>query len=227
MIEDAEMSKSRIRKDESAVTLVEILIAVAILVVMTGAAFGLLATGQSSWLTADASIALQENLRQTTAKISQELHGTGFDKNSVAQFTIMDGAGPNGTDVLRFSIPVVCHSGDNVMDANGDIAHWGGALTWGCTSSSCMDANDDCASVEYARIEYRVDNNNRLIRSVLDPASSIVRQDTFAHNIVDFQVSLSANQRVMTLNVTAQRNSVANLVLSASTGVDIYLRNRG
>src|SRR3990167_2436584 len=115
-------------------TLVEALVALAIFLVLSAGVFAVLATGRSTWFDTDASFELQQNLRFALEKLSRELHESGFDKNNVWQVSINNDGGVNGTDILKFSIPIICHSGDSVIDANGDIAYWGAPLTWGCTS---------------------------------------------------------------------------------------------
>ena len=142
------------------------------------------------------------------------------------QVTIFDGSGPNGSDIIRFTMPILCEAGGHVIDANGDVANWGAPLTWGCTSSSCMDADNDCLTRDYRFIEYQI-VNNQLIRRVLDNGTTPVRQDTIARNMVNLQATLSGDQNLLSVNLTAQQNTVVNRTLNASTNIDIYFRNRG
>ena len=208
-------------------TMVELLIVTVILGLMIGGGVLLSSSGQMAWFSTEASIQVQESLRRTTQHLARELQESGYDKNSVAQFAINDGAGANATDTLRFSIPVICHNGDNVIDNNGDVAYWGAPLTWGCTTSPCMDADDICATVDYKSIEYGVGNNNQLFRRVFDGVGVKVREDIIAYHVVDFQAQLSADQNSITINVTAQSKSAMNTVISRSTVIEVYLRNRG
>lgn len=206
-------------------TLVETLLAAAIFLVVATGIYAALAAGQSTWLDTDTSMDLQQSLRFALEKATRELHESGFDKNGIWQVTIGDGTGVNGTDILRFSMPIICHSGDSVIDANGDIAYWGAPLTWGCTSSSCMDADDNCVTRDYKYIRYSLDTNNQLLRQVLDTTTAVVRQDIFARYITNFQVTNSVDQNVVTLQIDAQKKSGTSRVLTMSVTMDVYLRN--
>ena len=206
-------------------TFVEALVSIAIFLVVAIGLYSVLSVGRSTWFDTDTSIGLQQNLRFTLEKITRELHESGFDKNAVWQVTITDGGGVNGTDLLRFSMPIICHGGDSVIDSNGDIAHWGVPLTWGCTSSNCMDADNDCATTDYKSVEYSLDNTNQLMRTVFNNTNQIVRQDVVARDITNFQISNSVDKKVVTLQVTAQKKSVTNRTLAAQVSVDVKLRN--
>ena len=206
-------------------TLVEALIASALFLIVATAAYSILSSGRTTWFDTDASIELQQNLRLTLEKMTRELHESGFNKNGVWQVAITVGTGVNGSDILRFSMPVICHSGDSVIDSNGDVAYWGAPLTWGCTSSGCMDADNDCATVDYKYIEYSLDNTNQLLRKVLDNNSLALRLDLIARNIVDFRVTNSADRKVVTLQLTAQRKSGTGRTLITPVSMDVKLRN--
>ncbi len=213
-------------KDCKGFSLIEMFVVVSILTAMiTGVSF-ILSAGQTAWFNTDTAIELQDGLRKAFAKMSRELQESGRDKNGNMQVTIFDGSGPNGSDIIRFSMPILCQAGGNVIDANGDVANWGAPLTWGCTSSSCMDADNDCLTRDYRFIEYQI-VNNQLIRRVLDNGTTPVRQDTIARNMVNLQATLSGDQNLLSVNLTAQQNTVVNRTLNASTNIDIYFRNRG
>lgn len=203
------------------------MITLLILAVMVGTSYLMLYSGQSTWFTTDTQIQLQDGLRQILEKVSMELSESGSDKNGVMQVTIGNGTGVNGTDIVTFAIPVVCHNGDNILDANGDVAYWGASLNWGCTSPSCMDVDDDCATVDYKSIQYLLTASNQLIRRVLDSANGVVRSDIFAQDISDFQATISVDNNVMTLNVTAQKKNEMNKTISFAHSISVYLRNRG
>ena len=125
------------------------------------------------------------------------------------------------------------------MNTNGDVANWGAALVWGCDATcdandnvngcalTCMDADDDCATKEYQFIEYRIDASNQLVRRVLNDTLAQVQQDIFAHNITDLQAALSVDQNMVTLTVTASRNSDMNRPVSTTSSLEVFLRNRG
>jgi len=203
-------------------------VVIAIFAVMISGGFVVLSSGESAWFTTDARIEIQENLRQAVDKMTLELNQTGLDKDGVAQYTVTDAGGINGSDIIKFSIPIICHSGDNFLDnINSNIAHWGAPLTWGCTTSTCMDADNNCATVDYKFIEYSIDANNKLIRKVLSPAGGLLRQDTLGQNVVDLQMLVSADKNVLTVTITGKRNSALNRILTLSTSFKVYFRNRG
>lgn len=198
--------------------MVELMVAVLIMSVIFSGGYLIFATGQAAWFMTDVNIQLQENMRQTLEKIIMELRQT-----QPSQQQIYQAAGPASSDIIIFSVPVICEAGGSLIDVNGDVAHWGAPLTWGCTASTCMDADNDCSTVDYKYIEYRIDNNHRILRRVLDETANLVRQDVLANNIIDFQAQINGN--IMTLDVSIQQTSMANRVLTQQMSVDITLRN--
>ncbi len=213
-------------------TFVELMVVVAIFSIMLAGGFMLVSSGQNAWQITDAQIQLQDNLRQILVKVSRELRETGsyYDEvldQDIMQFSINNNAGVNGSDILKFSMPVLCQSGMNVMDSNADVAYWGAPLTWGCTDSTCMDQNNDCATVEYKYIEYRLNSDNQLVRRVLNSVEALVREDIFAENITDFQTSLNPEQTVITMTATGSTNTAFNRQITAASSLNVYLRNRG
>ena len=212
--------------EQKGFSLVELMVVMFILLIVVGGSFMILSSGQSAWFTTDTSIQVEENLRQGLGRLTRELSESGLDKNSILQMAITDNGGVNNSDILKFSIPVVCQTGASVMDANGDVAYWRAPLTFGCMGSSCMDADNDCNTVDYKSLEYEMNSSNQLIRRVLNAVDGLVRQDIVARNINDFQATLSADQKVVTLVLTGQANSPLNRVVTASKTVDVKLRNR-
>lgn len=209
-------------KNQKGFTLIEILVVVTIVALMAaGASFALL-SGRSSWFTSEASIQLQESLRKALDQVTAELRQTRLSK-----VTITAGAGANASDNIKFSIPVICHTGDNLLDLAGDVAHWGATLKWGCRDATCMDADDNCGSVEYAFIQYELVSGNQLVRKVLDNSDTLVRQDVIAYNITKIQASLigTPNQGVH-LDLTAKSTSAVNRELTMTLGTDVYFRNK-
>lgn len=217
----------RALRKKGGLTLIEMMVALAIFLFISVGIYAVFSTGQTTWFNTEASIELQQNLRMALAKVTRELQESGFDKNGVSQLTITDGTGVNGSDILRFSIPILCQSNMNVLDANGDVAYWGAPLTWGCTDSGCMDADNDCATTDYKYIQYFINGNSELVRRVLDNNNVMVREDILARYIVDFQGTANADGDLITLRMTTRKNSALNLVISASTTLDVNLRNRG
>ena len=205
-------------------SLVELMVSMGILVAMMGSVFLTMLAGRASWFETDVQMQLRESIRRAEIKLSKELHETGA-KSGTMRLTLQDGAGVNSSDVIRFSIPVICESGGTIMDVNGDVANWGAPLTWGCTSSTCMDADDDCSTVDYEALEYRINSSNQLVRRVLDDYSVTFREDVFATNITDFQVVIDASQTVATVTLSASMQSNVGRQLSVNNTVVVRLRN--
>ena len=206
-------------------SLAELMVVVFVLLVVVGGSFTVLSSGQSAWFTADATMQLEQELRQGLTKAGRELSESGMDQNSVMQVTITNSGGPGNSDLVKFAMPVVCQANGSVIDVNGDVAYWRAPLTFGCTGSSCMDADNDCNTIDYKSLEYRVDNSSQLVRRVLNNIDAVVRTDIVASNINDFQASLSANQKVVTLTLTGRTNSALNRTITVSKNVDVKLRN--
>jgi len=206
-------------------TLVEVMVVVVILAAMLMAVYAILMIGQVSWFDTDASIELQQNLRLIFSRLTREVQQSGRDAGGALQLTVFDDAGINGTDILRFSIPVICESGGSIIDNNGAVAHWGAPLRWGCTDSACMDADDDCATVDYKYIEYRMNGSSQLVRRVLDESAQPVREQILGHNVIDFQVGLNGD--VVTIGMSVQKRSAVGRVLAVTEQAIVSLRNRG
>ena len=213
-------------RDNKGFSVTEIMIVLLIFSIIIVGLYASLSTGQATWFNTETSMELQQTIRKTLQRVARELQESGFDKNNILQVSIGDGIGVNGTDILRFSIPIVCENGASLIDANGDVAYWGEPLTWGCTQSSCMDADNNCLTTDYKYSEYLVNSDNQLVRGVISPAFVLVREDVTAYNIIDFQVSASPDGNVVTLQVTAQKKSVVGATLTATSQVQVFLRNR-
>jgi len=183
-----------------------------------------LATGQDAWATTNTQIQLQENLRITLEKVAKELRESGSDGNSVMQVTIIDGGGANIPDIVRFSIPVLCAASGSIMNGSGDVANWGAPLRWGCSEQSCVNG---CSTADYKFIEYKVDNNQKLLRRVLDENLTLVTSSVFANNVSNLKATLSGDQNVITLDVTLDKTSDMNRQEPVVGRVDVFLRNRG
>lgn len=206
------------RLSKKGFNLVELMIVIFIVSTLFAGGYVLLSTGQATWFTTDVQIQLQENLRDTIERVLLELRQT-----SSTQYQLFDGTGPGNTDIIRFSIPIVCQANSSLINNNGDVSYWRAPLTWGCNSSACMDADNDCATVDYKYLEYKLDNSNNLIRTVINNVGGQVRQDMFAKNITDFQIV--TNGRLITLTVTAQKATPFKRTLSSQLSVLTYLRN--
>jgi prepilin-type N-terminal cleavage/methylation domain-containing protein len=205
-------------------TLTELLVSLMITVFVTAAIYGLLSRAQISFYDSEAKIKLRNELRLATQKIDMELRQSGYDSTGIPQFTILFGIGPNGSDILRFSVPVICQTGGTLLDAAGNPAYWGATIKWGCTTSACADANDSCASVEYKYIQYSLNGSGQIVRSVLNSLFNTVSTQVLAEDIMGFQVSI-ANTRMMTLAINGQRMSVTRRLITASVAETVRLMN--
>jgi prepilin-type N-terminal cleavage/methylation domain-containing protein len=206
-------------------TLIELMIVVALLTFLIASTYNTFLTGQSLWTKVDRSIELEENLRQAFDRITPELSMSGHDKQGFFQVWLGDNGGAGGSDILRFSIPVVCQTGGNIVDAEGNAAHWGAPLTWGCSQPSCMDQDNNCDTVEYKYIEYRLNDRHQLVRRVLDYSQQPVHEEVVASRIADFQTEPNFNQRVLTLTLKAETNLLGKSKSTAELKRDVYLRN--
>lgn len=207
-------------------TLVEMMIATVILLIMLSSGYLILFSGQEAWHTTETSIRVQESLRQTLDRVSKELRESGSNSVGTMQVTITDNTGTNGSDIINFSIPVICEAGGSIIDANGDVTSWGAPARWGCTDIACMDpdGDDDC---DYGSIQYLIDGSNRLVRRVLDSGAVVIRTDIFAQNVTDFQAVLSVDQNIVTLTATASLKGNTNRTITSTKSLDVQLRNRG
>lgn len=221
------MKRRKLLESNKGLSLMELVVAVAIFLAMFGGVFMSMSAGQNSWAVTSTQIDLQENLRFTIEKISKELRESGSNSVGAMQVTINDNTGPGSTDVLQFFMPVICEASGSIIDANGDVANWGAPLTFGCTDSTCMDADDDCTTVDYSYLEYGINANNQLERRVRDASNVVVRTDVFAQNITNFQAVLSADSNVVTLTVTATGTTNNNRAITTTDSLDVLLRNRG
>ena len=209
----------------SGFTFIETIMVVAILSFLIAATYGAFLSGQSIWLKTNTAIEIDEELTKAINRISSELRQSGHDANGVIQLWINPEAGPGQSDIVRFSIPVICETGGNPVDANGETAHWGAPLTWGCGKADCMDENNNCDTVEYKHIQYALDDKNRLLRQVLDFGLNPVREDMIAENITDFQIEPNFDQRMVTILLTARKNPGRHQTIEQKIETRVRLRN--
>ncbi|MFA5261414.1 MAG: type II secretion system protein [Candidatus Omnitrophota bacterium] len=131
-------------KSQKGFSMVEMLVAVAIFSMVTLAGFLLFVAGNNAWSVTDAKIQMQQNLRRALQRITSELQQSGEDSSNNLKVSILDGTGANGSDILRFSIPI-CVCGAQAMDENGNIRFWGAPVTWlktGCGSNYPLNGNN-------------------------------------------------------------------------------------
>lgn len=234
----------RLIKKSDGFSLVELMVVTAILAFMVSGVFMTLSTGKNAWFDTDDQIRLHEQLRKTMQRVLMEVRQSGSytdpaivcpGSDPVTMYIeIDDNSGVGGSDILRFSMPVVCESGGSLMTDDGDVAYWRAPLTWGCASTTCMDADDDCSTEDYSEIQYLIDDNDHLLRQVLDANGNVVRTDIFAQDITDFQAVLNTPAEcdpstTLSLTVEGTRNIGVNAKrsLTITDTQQIVLRNRG
>lgn len=213
-------------KGRKGFSMAELLVSVAILVFLMTVIFGLLAAAQSAFNNADAGIQLRTVFRNAGQKMSWELARSGYDASAAAQFTISAGAGANGSDVIRFSVPVACDSTSSFLDSSGNPARWGAFLTWGCSTVACSDPDGSCATVEYKYIQYALNANGAIIRSVLSPSLGVVGTPVIiADNITDLHFSTTGGTSGLTFTITGQKKSASGMMVKDSTVQTVRFMN--
>ena len=131
-------------KGEKGFSFVEMMVIVLLVSVIFTAGFILLMSGQFAWSMTDTKIHLKENLRQSLQRISNEVSETGKDSNNNMRVAILDNIGINGSDILRFAIPL-CICGTSAIDANAQVKAWGAPLKWGqsgCQTNWTLNGNN-------------------------------------------------------------------------------------
>lgn len=206
-------------KNAKGFSYVELMVTISIISLMTLGGYAVLSSGESSWFTAEAGIQVQESLRLALDKMTTELR-----QSKLSKVSINNGGGLNSTDEVIFRIPVICHTGDNLLNASGDVAYWRATLKWGCWDAVCMDADDSCATLDYDFIKYAVISGNKLVRQVWQDVDLMVRQDVMANNISDFQASFGASS--ISLTIKAEVKSVLNRPVTAIVQNSVDFRNK-
>lgn len=232
LITQIKLQITQIRRAASGFTLVEILIVILIFSFLAGGMLSVLSTGQNTWYNTETSIELQQNLRSVMMHLTRELHQSGFKcnnppdcTNTTVQVTILAGAGENGTDILRFKIPVDYNQDGYIKDNNGIVELWGANFTWGCSDFICQKPLSPEGPNASYQIEYLVDANKLLLRRVLDDGLNPINSDILASNIETFQVS--RENYIVTITLSAQKRSLFGRVLTSNLTVQAFLRNRG
>lgn len=135
------------KKSNLGLAMVEILVVTLLMSVILGTGFLLFVAGQNAFSLASIRSELQENSRRTLQRISLEVQQSGRDSGGNLKVSIVDGGGVNGTDLLRFSIPI-CVCGVAAMDSSGNVNRWGAPLKWGqpgCSTNYPTDMSGNVA----------------------------------------------------------------------------------
>lgn len=213
---------------EKAFSLIEMLFVTAIFIFVVIAVFSLLGNAQSSFFNSDTATDVRNNLRIASEKISLELRNTGYQSNT-AQFTIQDSAGYGNSDIIRFSMPILCSSTSTLLDTNGNPSYWGAPLNWGCNTYTCMDANGSCSTLEYKYVQYEINSSNQLIRKILDGSFATVSNSSsiITQNISNMQISLSVDTHMMTIVLSGVKTSPNGKTVTVTHASDVLLNNLG
>jgi type II secretory pathway pseudopilin PulG len=210
-------------KRDSSFTLVEVLIVAFLFIIILGGILSILAVGRDSWYQTDVEIELQQDLRKAMTRVTKELRESGFNSAGAVMVTIQDGAGVNNSDILSFYVPVDHDNDGDILDDSANI-QWGAPILWANKDPNCEGAGDTCQYLDY-KIEYLINDNSQFIRRVLDNNNATVREDLYANNIVDFQLSRSTD--FVSLGLTARKDTVFGRTITQIISSDLYLRNRG
>ena len=207
-------------------SLVELLMSMGILVSLMAVTYTLLGNAQTMFYDMSQATDLRDSLRQAMQKVELEVRNTGYDANGNAEFLISAGTGVNGSDVLRFSVPILCSATATMLDpVTGEPANWGAGLTWGCHSSTCMDANNSCTTLEYKHVQYALDNSSQLVRRVLGPTFATVATAVVAQNITALKFSVNNTTRILTVTMTERHLSGMNRVVTETVSQNVRLMN--
>jgi len=204
-------------------TLVELLIVCGILVFIVGGIIAVLNIGQSTWQNTETHIELQQDLRKAMIRVTKEIRESGFNAAASCMVTIDDDTGENGTDILGFYIPVDHDNDGDILDDDLNI-EWGAVTLWANKDPDCEAPGDNCQELNY-KIEYLIDANGQFIRRVLNDTSSVVREDNYANNIINFQVLRS--DAIVTITITVRKNAISGRTITKNLTSEIYLRNNG
>jgi len=121
----------------------------------------------------------------------------------------------------------ICHlppgNPENKQNLNVSVNAVSAHLAHGDWVGACSP----CTTDNNKFIEYRLDADGQLIRRILNSAAATIKEDVFAQNITDFQVSLNADQDVVTIVVTVSRNTALNRQITRTGSMNVILENIG
>ncbi len=208
-----------------AFTLIELMVTVAIFTIVMSASYALLNAARTSWRSGDASIELQEDVRQVLDSISFELFET-----TPARITI--GAGNN---FITFQIPVD-ENGSGTWESLGsagtfyleDTLDASGAIVWGAylrqedrtvASSTLAFGNRQGRQIRFLLV------GDELTRRVLASDGTTILEDfVLSDDIASVSFSLDANNTVR-ITVNAQKQAMDGRQVSYSVTTETIPRN--
>jgi hypothetical protein len=88
-----------------------------------------------------------------------------------------------------------------------------------------MDENNNCDTVEYKSIQYLLNEKHYLLRRVLDFSENTVREDIIAENIVNMTSEPNFDQRMVKVQLTAQKETGKKQKIKQEMEINIRLRN--
>jgi hypothetical protein len=137
--------------------------------------------------------------------------------------SIADNTGENSTDILSFYVPVDYDNDGDIIDGALNI-EWGAPTLWANKDPDCEAPGDNCQYLDY-KIVYLINSSGQFIRRILDASDNEVREDIFANNILNFQVT--RNDNIVSIEITVRKNTVFGRTITRSLTSEIYLRNNG
>lgn len=117
-------------KNNLGFSLVETLVTTLLTMIIVTAGSMIFIVGEQVFTVTAARAIVVENSRRMLQRISLEVQQSGRDSNNNLMTSVLDGSGVNGTDILRFSIPI-CVCGTSALGSSGNVNHWGAPLIWG------------------------------------------------------------------------------------------------
>jgi prepilin-type N-terminal cleavage/methylation domain-containing protein len=213
-------------------SMVELMVTMVIFLSLLGAVATTMNVGEDSWPTVAADLEIREITRDARERITREFQNSGINQDGVSQMQVIAGNGADGTDVVKFAVPILCDENQGWIDDNGEIAHWGATLTWRCSCSEgdrsciteCMDPDGDCANIEYSHIQYVKNPLDQLIRQVINFNGDVLRSDLIAENVTDFQVE-PTDRCLYTFRMTVRKSTPRKRDMELTSVWQVHARN--
>lgn len=120
----------------------------------------------------------------------------------------------------------ICHlppgNPSNQQDLSVSTSALDAHLAHGDWLGACMT----CSVTNNKYVEFQINNSGQFVRRVLSASFNTVKEDVVALNAQDFQVTLSADQNVVTLAFTMAGSTVKGRDLTISRSLNVFLRNK-